>query len=78
MALAGLVIVNASFIGEDTGEWVLVVDRLFVVILPLLVGLLDLGLLLFQLLEVVLAVQLVVDQLDLVAGEGHRVELRPI
>ena len=50
----------------------------FVVILPLLVGLLDLGLLLFQLLEVVLAVQLVVDQLDLVAGEGHRVELRPI
>ena len=78
MALAGLVIVNASFIGEDTGEWVLVIDRLFVVILPLLVGLLDLGLLLFQLLEVVLAVQLVVDQLDLVVGEGHRVELRPI
>ena len=78
MALAGLVIVNASFIGEDAGEWVLVIDRLLVVILPLLIGLLDLGLLLFQLLEVVLAVQLVVDQLDLVVGEGHRVELRPI
>jgi len=69
---------KVSFIGEDFGKRINMVDGLLVIELPFSIGLLDLLFLDLELLEIVLAVELVVDQLDLFIVEGHGVESRAL
>ena len=54
------------------------VDGLLVIELPFLIRLLDLLLLDLELLEIILAVELVVDQLDLLIVESHGIEGWPL
>ena len=70
------VMCKVSFIGEDFRERINVVDGLLMVKFPLLIGSLDLLLLNLELSEVVLAVELVVDQLYLFIVQSHGIKSR--